>query len=230
MAAPVTNYPSLNLTAISDIRLRSKKKTKNEIADNFAEIPENTRLEFALKLYSLSALVWEYAETILDICAAQRISDTKPLVRKIRELRSEYDKFRWSHLGKDEVHRELERALELEEVMDDNFSKLSISLFNEISKKKLTEGHRLLLIAVQQAMTVIDALFMYSAKVDKMLEESGLPYMRDCLVQTEIIQLRSLIPQFGGDCYCTDIPARKITAKLIYNTLDSIQIFKDNNR
>lgn len=187
-------------------------------------IPGDVLNDIGCKLYGLCSLAWDYIDTILDLCAEMRLSVTKPLCRTIRGLKRDYDRFRHRHLGGKGSLQETERGMTIEETLQKDFDKLYYALYNEVSKLKLTESHRRLVIAVQQAMTVLDAVRIFSRQCDEIPPRYGLPRRRDAFLQDEVEALYPLIPQFAGDCYDPNIPARKITARIIAETVKRFKV------
>ena len=187
-------------------------------------VPATLLVELSVKLYALCNLAWEYTDTILDVCIAERISQTKPLVRAVRDLKRSYDRFRSSSLNGEYERKETERGNAIEEYLEADFDRLFYSLYNDISRMKLTEPHRRLVIAVQQAMTILDAVKIYARRCDRAIERYGTAPIEYSMVQTEVIRLWGLIPQFAGDCYSPGIQSRKITAAIIARKLDDFII------
>lgn len=209
------------------IKRTSRKEYVREIFDS---IPEDEMIVMAVRLYSLCALAWDYVDTILDTVVRLRISETKPLVRKIRELRRDYDRFRNSSMGCIETEREMNNGLELEEEVSKDLELLNYSLFNDISRMKLTDEHRNLVIAVQQAMTMLDAVRIYARQCDAALESHGLPHIDCAMVQGELLALYPLIPQFAGDCYRAGIQARAVVAHNIVRRLNESTIIHQETK
>ena len=193
-------------------------------------VPADTLVEFACKVYALCSLTWDYVDTILDLCIELKVTETKPLVRKIRDLKREYDRFRGSSLSSYDMKKEAERGAQIEEYLQKDFDKLFYSLYNDVSRLKLTDGHRRLVIAVQQTMTLMDAVKIYAKDCDRVIESYGTPPIPYSIVQKEFLALYPLIPQFAGDCYTPDISARKITAGIIAQTLKECVVRNKGNQ
>lgn len=196
-----------------------RKKMKD-----ITEVPEELLIKWSIRLFALMNLAWDYVDTILDLCIQQRISETKPLCRTIRELKRDYDKFRSRSMTEDKEREEEETAMIFEEMFDKHFKILAINLDTEVRKYDLNEDHTMLVIATQQAMTLIDAVKIYAKRCDKSLSDLGVWTCDYVLVQTEFLKMASLIPQFAGNCYKADLPIRKQTAMIFANSLERLPI------
>lgn len=198
-----------------------------KIKELFDFVPEEVIVDLSCKLYSLCNLTWGYVDTILDLCVSMRLSETKQLVRTVREVKRKYDKFRARVLDRENVEKETMRGEQIEDKLDLDFQKLFYSLYNDISKLKLTDDHRRLVIAVQQAMTLLDAVKIFSKHCDKVVESyTHIPHMPDCMLEDYFKPLYYLVPQFAGDCYNPDVAGRKLTAGIIVNGLHKFRVVK----
>ena len=160
------------MNAIIDTRSFGVCRRKYNTLD---AVPADTLVEFACKIYALCSLTWDYINTILDLCIELKVAETKPLVRRIRDPKREYDRFRGSSLSSYDVKKEAERGAQIEEYLQKDFDKLFYSLYNDVSRLKLTDGHRRLVIAVQQTMTLMDAVKIYAKDCDRVIESYGTP-------------------------------------------------------
>lgn len=214
------NTPSLrlNLTAVSE---RPKPRFV-EIAD---AVPRDILLHWAANLYTLMNLAWDYVETVLDVVIQMRVTETKPLVRRIRELKREYDRFRSRALDSRAERNERECAEAFEDFVQKHLSRLFNALEFETMKQDIRKDYATLVIAVQQAMTILDTVSLYARKCDKEIREKYKVAVPDmCMVQKEFLPLYNLIPQFAGDCYDKNLPARKLTAGILINELSKTDI------
>lgn len=176
------------------------------------------------RLYSIMNLTWGYVETILNLSIQMRIEPTKILVRKIRNLKREYDKFRWGHIDESFERKETQIAESFEEAFSSDFDKLFHGLEHEVNKLDLTKDHKLLVIAVQQALTLMDTVKLYAEHCDAVIAGYGVWTSNYCMVQTEFLQLYPLIPQFAGDCYQPDLSTRRVAARILANRLKEYKL------
>ena len=86
------------------------------------------------------------------------------------------------------------------------------------------------MIAVQQALTLMDAVKAYARWCDKKIASFGVWVCDCCMVQTEFLKLYPLIPLFAGDCYNPDSQARTLTAQIIVNKLNRKIEFVNTNK
>lgn len=198
------------------------KQPKKSIDD----VPEDLLVEWSLKLFALMNLSWDYIDTICDVCISLRIQETKPLVRQIRTLKREYDHFRYFTMRPDMERNETEHGLRFEEMFIDDFTRLTNGIELEVNKLGLTLNHRMLVVAVQQALTLMDAVKIYARWCDSRIASFGVWVCDCCMVQTEFMKLYDLVPQFAGDCYQPNIEARRLTAGILVNRLKGIDIHK----
>ena len=186
------------------------------------DVPQELLVEWSFKLFALMNLAWDYVDTVCDACISLRIQQTKPLVREIRAVRREYDQFRAPATSPVMEHNETQHGLRMEELFRDDLRKLMSGIKLEVNKLDLTPDHRLLVISVQQAMTLMDTVKIYARWCDKQIHGYGVWTCDCCMVQTAFLTLYDLVPQFAGDCYQPDINARKLTAGILANRIKSM--------
>ncbi|MDE7180064.1 MAG: hypothetical protein K2N88_02560 [Muribaculaceae bacterium] len=197
--------------------IRKRKKT-------IEAVPDEVLVDMSARLFALMNLTWDYVDTILDICISLRISETKPLVRIIRNLKREYDKFRWSCMTSTSERDEQETGLEIEEKLSVDFNRLFNGVEHEVNKLGLSKEHKMLVIATQQALTLMDAVKIYARRCDKKIASYDVWVCDCCMVQTDFMKLYPLIPQFAGDCYQPNLNARKLSAGIIANKLQDLEL------
>lgn len=180
--------------------------------------------EWSYKLFALMNLTWDYVDTICSLCATMQLQETKPLVRVIRSLKTEYDRFRSPIMSRELENYETHHGLMLEEICSADLSKLTYGLNLETSKFGLNSDRKMLVIAVHQALTLMDAVKIYARWCDKQIASYDVWVCDCCMVQTEFMKLYGLIPQFAGDCYEPDLESRKITAGILVNRLKAIPL------
>lgn len=196
------------------------RKYKNGIE----AVPEDVTLEMSFKLFALMNLAWDYVDTLCDLCIAERISDTKPLVRRIRELKRDYDKFRWRVMDDKSIKDEEESGLQIEDSLRNDFKKLQYGLETDIAKLDLNPTSYNLVLATQQALTLMDAVKIYARRCDKIIQSYNVWVCDCCMVLPQFLALFNLIPQFAGDCYQPNLNARKLSAGIIANKLQILEL------
>lgn len=212
--------PSNKLHTLS-VSLTKRKKMKD-----ISAVPEEKLFNWSFRLFALMNLSWDYVDTILDQCINMRIDETKRLCRKIKELKREYDQFRWGNMLKEREVEEQEIGLSFEEMCSKDFKLLAFNLNIEIDKFGLDTEYKLLVISVQQALTLIDAVKIYAQRCDNEMHNMGVWTCDYSMVQNEFLRMAELIPQFAGDCYQPGLAIRKQTALILANRLNDLPIPK----
>lgn len=186
-------------------------------------VPQELMLEWGVRLYTLMNLAWDHVDTICDLCIQMKVAETKPLVRRIRQLKREYDQFRSRCIDSDFERKETERAEAFVDTFRQDFKLLFNAIDFEVAKLGLEKNRRALVIAVHQALTVMDAVKAYAATCDAEMRKMGL-MVKDCsMVQSEFMELYSIVPLFAGDCY-SRLEVRKLTAGILRNRIARIQV------
>lgn len=210
-------HPASRLLTEYEKKLRQKK-------DTIYAVPDDKLVEWSLKLFSLMNLTWTYVDTICDLCVQMRRKETKGLVRTVRELKREYDRFRQYCMPPELEKDEERRALLFEEYYSTDFDRLFNGLHNEVSKLGLDEDNRIYVIAVQQCLTLIDAVKLYARWCDAEIAKYGAWVCDCCMVHSAFLMLAELMPRFAGDCYQPDLETRRLTAGILKNRLLTLKI------
>lgn len=179
------------------------------------------------KLYLVGALVWDHTETVLDIAAQMRISSCRKLSRTIRELRKNYDRIRSKDLDNAHIRREQELAEMFEEINKEVFTRLCNGLIMEIRHDtNLNNEYEILVESVQMAMTVLDALMLYAAQCDKFIRKYY-PSAPHSILPDHFRRLAILLPEYAGDCYDRHSQTRYVTARILLNEINKIELYGD---
>ena len=210
--------------SLSDLTIVTSIKRSTTSRKTIDDVPTDLLIEWSAKLYALINLSWSYIDTICDICVQARIDGTKKLVRYVRKLKCDYDKFRSPIVDSSFVDKDSIRAQEFEESFSADFTRLFYALSNEVSKFNLSGEHKTLAIAVLQALTIVDAVKKYAAQCDRKIRKLGVKLADFCLIQNDVLKVFSLIPLFANKYFDTDIHARKQTAQILVNRLNECQL------
>lgn len=189
---------------------------------SFDDIPQDELFRMAVKLYIIGALVWDYTDTVLDICVQMRIHEVKKLARVVRELHKDYDYRRSLDLDREHISKEWKLAELFEQINKDNLTKLCIGLRNEIYRMGLDEANAMLVEAVQMAMTVLDTMRLYAAQCNRFIRRYY--PAKHSILPEHFSRLAILLPEFAGDCYDENSPTRRLTAKILLNELNGIEL------
>lgn len=195
-------------------------------AKSFFDIPKDILSKKAVKMYIIGALVWDYAETVIDIAAQMKLGgETKRLSRAVRVLHRDYQQIRAAHLDNNSLKREWELTELFEMINEDVFKRLCHGLNAEIHRDtELNRDYAGLVEAVQMALTLLDTLFLYAEQCDDYIREYY-PQAPHSILPDHFRKLRILLPEFAGDCYDKDSQARSLTAKILLNKINEIELY-----
>ena len=189
-------------------------------SETIEAVPDDVQGEMAVKLFALQNLTWDYVETVLDLCCVQKPgAGVKKLVRRVRELKREYDRFRRQAIRSRYEEMERRNGERFEEWFGDDFRKLFYGLDAEISRLKPDAEEKMLMVAVQQALTLMEATDRYAAHCDTVLRSYGVWCPDKVLLQREFMELYRLMPLFAGDCLEAGAKTRKLTAAILYRRM-----------
>lgn len=188
------------------------------------DIPDRIKLGWALRLYGLGSLVWDYADTVLNYAQMLRIPETKKLSRAVKTIKVDYDHFRSKLLNNTYLQKEEGIGLALEELCTDHLKKLHYGLKAEIGKYRLSPDYVQMVESVQQCLTLIDTMKLYAKDCDKQV---GNPRLHSILPD-HFVSLGILIAEFAGDAYEPNSQVRAITARILYNELKALGLYDDD--
>lgn len=211
----------MEITALPQIDLMPRRKS-------LADVPQSELGHMAVKIYLVGALVWDYTDTILDIAAQMRLGGAiRKLSRTIREIHKDYDYIRSKDLDSNHIKREWELAELFESINKEAFSRLCNGLIDEIRHDtNLDKDYEVLVEAVQMALTVLDALTLYATQCDKFIRTyyPGAPHS---ILPDHFRKLAILLPHYAGDCYNAHSQTRHITARILLNEINRIELYGD---
>lgn len=190
------------------------------------DIPLDLLSHMAVKLHIIELLAWDYADTVIDWAAhAMSAQEIKPLSRRIRQLKVDYDRFHSRSLDGESTRHAFDLAMLFETVCNEHLNKLCYGVRNELHKAfpDLSEKSYTLLLAVQQLLTLTDTMKMFAAECDAKIRSYGVN--KHSILCDEAAQLAKLAPEFAGDCYM-ESESRKITARILLNELKQIELFE----
>ncbi|MCM1066409.1 MAG: hypothetical protein NC418_02400 [Muribaculaceae bacterium] len=205
--------PQISILAVESLK-QKRKSTR--------DLPRRPLARMAVKLHILGSLVWDYADTVLDLAALMSITPLKPLCRAIRELKLDYDRMRQSSLSDKDVEVERNLGILFEDICRNHFVKLECGLDTDHRFAELTSEYKMLSKAVYRTLTVIDAMRLFAADCDKWIERNGV--FGHSILCEHFDSLAKLLPDFLGDGYSPHISARELTAKILYKELNDIEV------
>ncbi len=196
------------------------KKTSADISD------QKKLARMAVKIYLLGSLAWDYADTVCNIAASMRLSQTKKVSRAIRELKHDYDRFRSRSLSNADVDKETELGLLFESLCQNHFNKLVYGLSVD-AVPDLNEDYKMLIKAVYMALTIIDTMILFAKECDDWIQSQGVN--AHSILADHFHRLSSLLPLFAGDCYGKS-DSRELTSRILLKEIKRIEIYDDNGR
>lgn len=221
MRQPLTIRPLCNALGHTVARTAFKMPDLSKTID---DVPGNLLAEWSFKLYALCNLAWDYVDTLCDQCIIMGLNETKPLVRTVRGLRREYEKFRAPFMTDSGNDFETEHGLRFEEYVRADFKKFMNSIEAPINRLDLKDEHRQLVIAAHRCMAVLDAIKEYARWCDRQIKSYGVWACDCCMVQQEVLALYPLIPQFAGDCWQSGLEGQTLTSAILVNRLMSMPL------
>lgn len=164
--------------------------------DNLRNVPNDRLCLWAMRLFVICNLAWEYMDTVCDICIAHRL-DNKSLVRQLRALKREYDIFRQDSINDQQYSLETERAEYFSEMFAKDFNRLFNDIVACADRAGLHGPQRDLFIATQQALPINAVVRTYGRWCDKQLQRYGV-WANECvMVQNEFLAAMRLFPRFA---------------------------------
>lgn len=190
---------------------------------DITDVPEDILITLRVRMYALGALVWDYVDTVMSISVQMRRSETKKLNRTVRMLRDEYDSFRRLNTDTDYLAQEQVWAQDFETIISGYMQQLLSDTRAQLGEAVESET-RMLLIGVQQAMCICEALQIYTKGCDNALSRYGV-YMRNkTLLPRQFRLLSMLLPEYSGNMRVTDITVRRNIAGNIAKELAKVAV------
>lgn len=194
-------------------------------------IPEKDILRLSVKIFLVGALVWDYTDTVLQLAEQMRIGNgTQKISRAIKELKQDYDWMCRSHIDAEHIQQICDLSLLFERINGLNLTKLNYGLNKEIRRDtELDTDYVMLLDAVQTALTVLDALKLYATQRDAEIRKYY-PHAPHSCLPDHFRKLGQLLPLFVGDHYDPDSESRRITARILLNEINIIELYDEKGK
>lgn len=189
----------------------------------FNDVPQKELMQKGAMVYVAGALLWDYADTVLDLARLYKLSSTRSTSRRILEIRKLYDKMLREDLANDDMNSIEDLSYQLETLASQDLTKLCNALSAEITFKTphIDDRIKQIVIAVQMCMAVIDAVKAYGAECDKFVEQYY-PDVKHGIIPDHITILSNLIPIYAGEYYNRNSNARALTAKILLRHMKSV--------
>lgn len=203
--------------------VQPKPKPKKRLAD----LPEEWITAMMTRVCALGSLLWDYTDSILNMTAQMRLTATKPLGRKVREIRLEYDRMRqYTHATTALRKQEEEWGLDFEDLVQPHIKRFFRELQKELADRfgELEAQTRYLILGVNEAVMVSDALTHYTRGCDNALARMDVDMRGKTTLPEQFQQLAKLLPEFAGDLWHKESPARAKAAEALAKSLLSIKV------
>lgn len=209
--------------SLEEIRgLNYPKRTTKTLDD----IDNQDLTEWSIKLFLLMNLTWGYVDTILNLCAQMKLQEVKKQCREIKELKRSYYIFRQSFYSSQEESNETERGEWFEETFSADFDRLFTSIEMEAKRVSKDEAHRILLVAIHQALTLIEAVKSYARYCDDEIKKQDVWVCDCCMVQTEFLKMSEILGKFICAKDERFIPLRRTSSNILVNRLKSLEVWE----
>lgn len=157
-------------------------------------------LRFGYVPFVVARLVWDYADTIIDICTQMRLTETKKLSRTVRHLKAEYDRMRLPYIDKQHEDSEARNMLIIESAIEDNTRLYFVNLRCQVQREypELRADYRNLIFAVYQCRVMLKSLLAYTEQQRAHVAEK-MGWAIKTILPNSVKVLEPLIIEFVGD-------------------------------
>lgn len=215
---------SINLNAPFVSRFAPKPMTREGFSEKINNLPLTLMRDLGAKLYLLANLSWGYVETVCGMCIEMRLEETKKLVREIRNLKREYDRFRAPTMGDIETRQEEEMGVWFEELFLNDFN----TLYNQIDMESGRTFHdrqqRMYVVSIHQALTLIEAVKKFALYGDEKIKQHGAWTCPYCMLQKEYLLMHDVLKKFPSAKDERFKPLRERSASILVNRLHQIEV------
>lgn len=163
-------------------------------------LDRETLFRVAYVPFVIAELAWDYADTVILLAADLRLYKARPLARKIRALRLEYDRWRAPLIDGAHHRSELDNMTVYEDGVADTAALFVTALRADLRAQypDLDPEHINLLVAVYQCTTLLRGLFTYAERLRDKLTRILRRRIADIL-PSHIRALETLVAAYVGD-------------------------------
>lgn len=215
---------SINLNAPFVSRFAPKPMTRKDFSEKVDNLPMSLMRDLGAKLYLLANLSWGYVNTVCSMCIEMRSEETKKLVREIRNLKREYDRFRAPTMGDRETRQEEEMGVWFEESFLNDFNSLYNQMDIESGRNLHNPQHKMYVVSLHQALTLIEAVKKFALYGDEKIKEHGAWTCSYCMLQKEYLLMHEVLKKFPSAKDERFKPLRELSASILVNRLHQIEI------
>lgn len=170
------------------------------IAQIKSTLTQDELLRFGYVPFVIARLVWDYTDTIKDICIQMRLTETKRLSRAIRQLKLDYDRRRMPYIDREHEDSEERNMIVFEDAIAEHTRLFFINLRARVEMEypDLKEDYRQLIYAVYQCRAMHRACMTYAERQRKRIGEK-LGWELGSMLPPQLKALEPLIIAFAGD-------------------------------
>lgn len=216
-----------NISLDLGINIPSRFAPKPKPTKTIRDLPDDWMITLTARMTALGSLLWDYTDTVLDITISQRRTATKPLCRAVRQLQRDYDQLRQRVHATSEIRKQEEEwGLDFEDFVKPHTDAFLQEVQAEDAEAfgNIAPDTRWLLLAVEQAVLISDALRHYTDGCDRALTRLGVDMEGKTVCPLPFRQLARLLPEFAGDLWRDKSPARAKAAEALAKELLKIQV------
>ncbi len=192
--------PEIHKLAGTCLLINDTRQKEDEIQQLSKLLDNESLFRFAYVPFVIAKLVWDYADTILDIVSRLRIRETKALSRTIKTLRREYEQFRAPYIDEFHEQSENENMIVFEDGVSDIMAQMILNVRCDLKMEypDIDNDYMLLLIAVYQCDITLRALLLYAERQAESVAKKLDKYVGPILPR-QMYALKALVIEFVGD-------------------------------
>lgn len=210
-------------------RFAPEPMTRKDFSDRVDNLPLKLMRDLGAKLYLLANLSWGYVETVCSLCIEMRLEETKKLVREIRNLKREYDRFRAPTMGDLATKQEEEMGVWFEESFLNDFNTLYNQMDIESGRTLPNRQQKMYFVSLHQALTLIEAVKKFALYGDDRIKEHGAWTCPYCMLQKEYLLMHDVLKKFPSANEDRFKPLRERSASILVNRLHQIEVSVNQN-
>lgn len=151
--------------------------------------------------YVIAEVAWDYVDSILNLAALMRLSETKSLCRKLKEIHREYDRERFKIIDDSSRKTETDNMILFQEELSDFFGNLHKSVIELLTEMygTIEDNTSYLVGAAYACRIVLKSLARYCEAQEKIVS-SILGYsIAGTLYPKKLRAVEILVIEFAGD-------------------------------
>lgn len=170
------------------------------IAQIKSTLTQDELLRFGYVPFVIARLVWDYTDTIKDICIQMRLTETKRLTRAVRQLKADYDRRRLPYIDRQHEDSESRNMLVFEEAIDEHTRLFFVNLRCAVEREypELTPEYRHLIYAVYQCRAMLRACLLYAERQRARIGEK-MGWELNSMLPPQVKALEPIVIAFAGD-------------------------------